>query len=52
MTDELSEQWELWKGSEEPEACYMAYIRNRFPAKMNRSRVSKRSDRTASHGYQ
>jgi hypothetical protein len=52
MTEELSEQWELWTCSEEPESYDMAYIRNTFPAKMNRSGDSERSARTASHGYQ
>lgn len=52
MSGELSEQWELWTCSAKQESCVMAYIRNKFPEKMNRSGVSERSDCTATRGYQ
>jgi hypothetical protein len=52
MSEELSEQWQLWTCSEEPESYDMAYIRNKLAVKMNRSGVSERSDRKATRGYQ
>jgi hypothetical protein len=52
MTEEVSGQWELCTGSEGPEAYDMAYIRNKYPAKVNRCGVPERSDRATGHTYQ
>lgn len=51
MKEELRENLNRCIGSEEPETYYMAYIRNKFPVKMNESEVVELPEQ-AGHGYQ